>query len=623
MKSHIDNYVNIQLLKEQLRRFGIIGIAAMLIYFLGVLLPLLNAASRAGQDAERLIVMILSMSHPIILIWMVLAPFCVVMALYPYHFSERATTAFYTFPVTKRQLFWTNFTAGTTLMIVPLFIMCLFLLIPIFRTQWPDYTIDAFGSMSRSWRSNVWLPPTIFPDGLEHGQVVNSAWRVMTFFGRNVVGLMFFFGVFLLAVSLAGSRLVSILLCATLPFVPLGVHGLIFGMSSLYLFGVHGAMGDFNQIAGYTIPVAAWHEVINGNAAHDIGIWVHSVVYITIAAAVVALAYLCSCMRKHERTGESVVFNKFKNIMVFALSIAGMVAMGAFMAALFGGRVWWYIGFVLGFTLMFIIAQMIMEKTFDIRHKIKQLVPFGGIMVGGYVVLVLIMTFGMAPYVNRVPDRANVAAVAVREHRGWRNTGSFVSDPAIIARVTELHQEILNTRAYLRQARNNNRFNNASWNRTSPFPITYRMHDGSYIRRVYHLTENFASRIGAYELSGDPAFILAAHRGLQNPQDVHYISIEFWDHHAIDSTTGFVNVIVTSPEEIQRLINVIFVEYQAHLGGGNVRLIPRREIWMNVRIELDPNTEGLASWETTDIINFNSCLDGRVANLLREFGYID
>jgi len=612
MKSHIENFINIQLLKEQLRRFGVIGIAAILIYFLGVLLPLLNAASRAGQDAERMIVMILSMSHPIILIWMVLAPFCVVMALYPYHFSERATTAFYTFPITKRQLFWTNFTAGTTLMIVPLFIMCLFLLIPIFRTQWPDYTIDAFSSMSRSWRSNVWLPPTIFPDGLEHGQVVNSVWRVVTFFGRNVVGLMFFFGVFLLAVSLAGSRLISILLCAALPFVPLGVHGLIYGMSALYLFGIHWEVlsDGIARTMEYTLPVGTWPLIIEGRGTHESGIWLYSVIYIAIAAVVFVLAYMCSRMRRHERTGDSVVFSKFKNAMVFALSMGGMVAMGAFLVALFNGRIWWYIGFVLGFALMFVIGQMIAEKAFDIRHKLKLLIPFGGIMLGAYVLVFLIMTAGMLPGVNRVPDSARVESVS------WGRRSSFISDPEIIDRTIEIHREILNNRVYLRRAQNNDRFLNFGMMHGSAFSIIYRMNDGSYIRRNYFLTNAFADHVGAHELLRSPVFVMASYHGLQNPQDILYLNMDFWSH---DINRDHINVFVTLQEEILPLIDAIASAYQSHL---NPAYRPYQEISVDVRIQLEPNAMSTNAWGT-DWLSFWTCVEGDIMRLLREFGHID
>ena len=629
MKSHIDNFISIPLLKEQMRRFCVIAIAGLLAYFLGVLLPLYNMATRPGIEAERMMVMILSMRHPIVMIWMVLAPFCVVMALYPYHFSGRATTAFYTFPVTKRQLYWTNFFAGAALMIVPLLIMCLFLLIPIFRTQHPEYYIDAFGSIHRNWRGNVALPPTIFPNGLEHGQIVNTLWRVTTFFGRNVVGLMFFFAIFSLAASLAGSRLISILLSGVFPFLPVGVLALVYGMATMYVFGIDEM--HLNRILGdtlaFTVPVGSWHNIIWGRTSHgfpwgrmsqDFPIWVYTIIYIAIAAVLFALAYLCSRMRKHERTGDSVVFNKFKNTMVFVLSIAGMVAMGAFMLTLFGGRFWWYVGFVLGFALMFIIAQMIAEKAFDIRHKIKLLIPFGGIMIGAYVVLVLIMTVGMRPYINRVPNPARVEAVAVQHHRGWRNVPSgFVSDPEFIERVIEIHNEILANRAYLRRVHNNRRFNN-QWGWSRSFPIVYRMDDGSYIRRNYFLTDTFFRRVGAEELLRDPALIMVTYHGLQYPQDVRYLSISFWNN---EHTQHF-SSIVTEQDEILPLVAAILVEYRDHVARMHVARPIGETVWVDVRIELIPDATGQFMIRT-DWVNFNAYVNGEVMRLLREFGHIE
>ena len=618
MKSHINNFVNLQLLKEQLRRFGIIGAAALLAYFLGVLLPLLNESQRAGTGVERMIVNILRMQNPILMVAMVLLPFCVVMALYPYHFSGRATTAFYTFPVTKRQLFWTNFVAGSALIIVPLLIMCLFLLIPIFYTLPAD--IDG---LRQTFRWGIWLPPTIFPeDGLLHGQVINSLWRVTAFFGRNVVGFMFFFGVFSLAVSLAGSRLISILLCAALPFVPAAIHGMIYGMSVFYLFGVHEASlaGSVSQTMVHTFP-AAWNVVIDGNYARELGIWVHTVVYTAIAAVLFALAYMCSRMRKHERTGESVVFNKFKNAMVFTLSMAGMVAMGAFLMALFGGRVWWYTGFMFGFALMFVIAQMIAEKAFDIRHKLKLLIPFGAIMVGAYIVVVLILTVGMRPYVNRVPDSARVEAVAIGRQWGWHNVGPFVSDPEIIERVTEVHREILDNRAYLRRAHNNSRFNNRWGGWVTSFPIIYRMDDGSYIRRNYFLTDSFARISGARELANDPVFLFAAHHGLQNPQDIRYISIDFWGQ-TMGVDRAHVAVLVTLQEEILQLIPVIAAEYHAHRNPVHDIITVDEQLSVNMRIELNQNVVGRNA-ATQEWLHFWTCADGELMSLLREFGHID
>ena len=615
MKSHINKFVCTPLLKEQLRRFGLIGAAGVLVYSLGVLLPLLNAASRGGQNAERMIVQILSMGQPIILIWMVLAPFCVVMALYSYNFSGRATTAYYTFPITKRQLFWTNFAVGSVLMILPLLIMCLFLLFPIFHTQFPGYHTDSFGSMTQVWHTNVRFPPALFPNGMEHGQVINTAWRVATFFGRNVVGLMFFFAVFVLAVSIAGSRMVSVLLCAALPFVPLGVHGLIYGMSVLYLYGIHWEVlaDGIGRTAEYTLPVASWHFMIEGRGTHTSGIWLYSVVYIAIAAVVFALAYMCSRMRRHERTGDSVVFSKFKNAMVFALSMCGMVVMGAFLVALFNGRIWWYIGFALGFALMFVVGQMIAEKAFDIRHKLKLLIPFGGIMLGAYVLVFLIMTTGMLPGVNRVPDSARVDAVALRDNRMWDR--SFISDPEIIERTIEIHREIINNRGYLRRAQNNDRFVSFGMAHGSPFPIIYRMNDGSYIRRNYFLTNAFADRVGMTELIASPVFVVASHPGLQRPEDIRQLRVEFWDsERRVAFVHGEYNQDVLLP-----LIDIISAEYYAYLSG--LQWLAGELVSVNVTIEMEWDTAGRnVAW--SDWINFRTSMDGELMQLLDEFGLV-
>jgi len=551
-----------------------------------------------------MIVQILSMGHPVMMIWMVLAPFCVVMALYTYNFSGRATTAYYTFPITKRQLFWTNFAAGSALMIVPLLILCLFLRFPIFYTYVPE-PVNVY---SGSWRSNVLLPSTLFPNGLEHGQVINSAWRMMTFFGRNVIGLMFFYAVFLLAVSIAGNKVVSVLLCAALPFVPLAVYGLINGMSIFYVFGIHWEVlsGGLGRTVEYTLPVGAWYAVIGGNATHGQNIWMYSIIYSVIAAAVFALAYMCSRMRRHERTGESVVFGKFKNVMVFVLSMGGMVVMGAFMYAMFNGRVWWYIGFALGFALMFFVGQMIAEKTLNIRHKLKLLLPFGGVMIGAYLIVVLIMTVGMRPYVNRVPDTARVEAVSLSNDRIWGRRSSFMYDAEAIARITEIHREILDNRRYLRRAANSTRFdNNTGRLFGSMFPIIYRMDDGSYVMRNYFLTNEFARRVGIQELHDSPAFRIASHFGLQNPEYVRNITFEF---RGDTRSMAFVHA-GSRPDVIQTVLDAVSAEYYAYLNDS--RRFGRGWVSVSVTIAVE---HGNNSWD--DWISFMMPADGELMQLL-------
>ena len=234
MKSLINNLINTPLLKEQLRRFSVIGVAGIILYLFAIIVPLISEGSRDGSGQERFLIIVMSMQNPMQIIWMVLAPFCVVMALYTYNFSRRVTSAFYTFPITKRQLFWTNFVTGTILMLLPLLILCISLLVPIYYSPHPYYQPQqAFYSGGSFW-SGVSFPVTIFPaDGLAPGATINSFGRIAAFFVRSAVGTMFYFSLFLVAISVAGNRVVSVLMCAALPFIPIGLHGLLSGVGHL------------------------------------------------------------------------------------------------------------------------------------------------------------------------------------------------------------------------------------------------------------------------------------------------------------------------------------------------------------------------------------------------------
>jgi len=630
MKSLINQFISTTLLKEQLRRFSFIGIVGMLTYFFAVMIPFINTGRRIGSSGaqERFIIDILSMQHPIMMIWMVLAPFCVVMALYPFNFSRRVTSAFYTFPITKRQLFWTNFVAGSILMLLPLLILCVFLLIPVYYSPHRMFFADG----GYTW-SGVWLPPALFPaDGLAPGAILNSFGRVSALFGRSVVGLMFYFSVFLLAVSVAGNRVISVFLCVAFPFIPAGVHGLIIGVASFYVFGLSPEffVGTVEATMTYSNPVfqfAIFERVTNSYfASLFIGrpsAIVHTILYIIMAIGLFAVAYVSSRKRKHERTGDSIVFISFKNVMVFLVSMAGMILMGMFTLAMFGGRVMMYFGFVFGFALAYFIAQMIAEKAFDVRHKIKYLLHFSIVMGGIYVAMLLFTTVGLSGYVNRIPDRADIVGVSVL--RPWRgNTAGVTNDPEVIARMTEIHNEILNNRGYIRRTHWNH-FASLTWTRNFILPITYRLHDGTYVHREYILPMEFADRVGALALSTEPAIILAQRTALANPEAVESISIEFWAYSREEHTRFEIN----DPEQVLAMVEAIGIEYIAHRQntpqGGHFYSPPRQtHVGVNLMMRQGaPDATGVAIRDFSTWLNFVVLNEGPVMELLMEWGYLE
>ncbi|MCL2286677.1 MAG: hypothetical protein FWC32_10000 [Firmicutes bacterium] len=571
--------INTALLQEQLKRFWVIAVVPMLIYLLSIVVPLHNAGHNTiGPQQSRFMLNILTMGYPTIIFAMVLVPFCVAMALYPYNFNSTATSAFYTFPVTKRQLFWTNFAAGAILILLPLLVLSLILLVPIYFN--PGYQFSYWEGVQSSWR-NVHLPHTLFPNDLAEGAVMNTFRQMAGFFARAAIGFMFYYGVFLIAVNVAGNRVVSVLLCGALPFIPVAVHGLFWGIGMLYVFGTSG-VDSGRQIVEtllLTNPVI-WMVVIGGQMRRFLGLFfirgggqsglmLYYIFYTVSTAVFLAIAYVCSCKRKLERTGDSVVFTSLKNVLVFILSMAGMVMMGIFGIHLLESRFGMYLGGIIGFVLFYFIAQMIAEKSFNVvGQKAKSLIYFGGTIIGIYLVMFIVTTFGMGFYVNRVPARAEIEGVALQR---WNYRVVPITEPEIIDRTIEIHNTILDNRGYLRRL---------FWQNIRAdidhrnFEIAYRLTDGTYIHRRYIVSTRFRRQHGIDDLFREPSVILANYPGLQRPEIIESVNITFdvregevWSHH---------NKVIIDQQLISSLIEAIKADYLTQLArrstdsAGNV-----------------------------------------------------
>jgi len=618
--------INTPLLKEQLKRFWVIGVVPMLVYLLGVVLPLYSTNEWDLTAQSRNIVNVLSMSNPVLIFMMIVVPFCAAMALYPYHFNERATTAFYSFPITKRQLFWTNFAAGAILILLPLVILTVILLIPI-RFN-PDYSISTMDGVSWAW-SRISLPLVLFPEWLAEGATINTFGLVMGFFARIVLGFMFYFSLFLVAVSVAGNRVISVLLSGAFPLVPMAIHALLWLIGGIYVFGMGDTMSNrFANTAAYTNPVMWWQIISQSdriNSGNFIGhldgipnLLIHAIVYIAIGVALLVTAYVCSHKRKLERTGESVVFTSLKNALVFTVATLGMIGTAALMASIMRNRFGWYLGGVIGFILAYFIAQMIAEKAFNIfKPKAKPLLYFGGIMISAYIVVLLITTFGMGFYVNRVPAQEDVQGVWLQHVWNQRWELPVITDSDTISHTIDIHNEIINNRSYLRRVFWQNM---AGASGHHMLPITYVLHDGTRIHRTYTVSRGFMERHGIDELlDSRPVLLATASQVLRNPEDVAGVRLNLdrtlADYDGIDFDE--IMSIGIQGAGIERLLEAITEDFLRDRRGWDTC------DW----------TDGQTRWITIDFqqqsgvflgsINLTFFRDGEIMGWLLGNGYLD
>ena len=509
----MNKIINKTLFTEQLRRFWAVGVLTLIAFVLGIYLPFYQNILRGEIfRAINSINQIIHLQQFFLMFLMLVVPFTCVLALFHYANKGASTSAFHCFPVNKKQIFFSNVAAGWVLMLVPLLILSFLLLMTPVRERVYDF--------STGYQIFV---------GTE---VINSFFRVTVFFLRAALGFTFYFAVFTFAASVSGSRIVGGLLGLTLPLIPIGLLSLVMGAGSLYLFGLDFANSAIEEIIYFTGIFT--NPVVWGSAGfRGVPGIVVVFVYFAICAVVMALAYMCYHRRKQERAGDSIVFTPVKNVLVFLLSIAGMVSIGVSIMYLAGARWWLYPGFAVGFVISFFIAQMIAEKTFMVAYKAKSLLRFGLVLICMYAVLIFVTHVAMRGIVNFIPEQNDVVGVNFRNSWNLITTPeTFASDPYAIAATIDIHNQILAHRQ---------RINNFAWNnelgrnRQPSFRINinYLLANGRIVQRSYTLPRSLAQSFGAYTIMDNPSVILSNYPALISPGVIDEIIVRF-DHYATD-----------------------------------------------------------------------------------------
>jgi len=379
-------------MKEQLRRFWPIMPIMLFVYVIAVLLPIYSQSGSTYYEAQA-VEQLFSMNNVQLRISTAFVPLIIVMFLFHPLFNTQAATAFRHYSENKFMLFWANMFAGFILMLVPLILVNLFI--------------------------------------LPHA----SPMAVVGFLVRISVSYTFYFAAFTLAVTLAGNAFMAVFLCVLIPVLPVLVYKLSLIIASLYVFGFTTAsVADPLVILEYTNPIMQFESV------NQINQGVLYITYTTITSVLLLAANTCFCLRKAEHAGNLIAFSVIKLVLVFILSVAGLVMLGSFTAMHITSRFFIFLYCVLGFVLAFVVAQMLVEKTFDIRCKLKPFLPVGGAACALYVILLLITSFGFTSYVNYVPQRTMIVGVHLSINEPWQPDDGFENNHEAITQVLTLHE---------------------------------------------------------------------------------------------------------------------------------------------------------------------------------------
>ena len=509
MKERVINLISGTLLREQLRRFWPLMLLCMLGYLLFVIFPLyLHPGGRDVHRSAQVMIDLLSMRHPFLLLAIALIPFGTVILLFSPLLNARTTVGFYQLSDSKNQLFWTNALSGLILMVVPLLLLCAAMLI---RVHLPSF----FDGQDR-----IATPFDLFSRMLLEDALINTFPVVLEFFLRVALSMLFYFSLFLLAVTLSGSAIAAGFLCLVLPFVPALLHRFGTLVTSVYVFGYDAPdLPPMEQILAYANPLTWFWQTLVNAIVYVFGFadipppaperisrftnpltwgwtWGHErqrlyvLAYIAGTVLLLGAARACFVARRIEHAGELIVFRPFKNVLIFLLSVTGMMAMGRFFLLFVSGRWFLYYGFVLGFALTFCVAQMVFEKSCDIRHKLKWLPPSAGIVAALYGLMLLTTLFGARFYTHYVPEPGQVIGVYLSHEARWTESERFRTDSTSIEEAIQLHQQILGIQSDLtrtEQSDHRSDMRDAFWQSISGSGRRFSDNGGLYLYISYQL----------------------------------------------------------------------------------------------------------------------------------------
>ena len=489
---------------EQLKRFWAVSLVAFIIM---AWTPFeIFISKRNPIDAALLIIRIFSLHNDIFLIIpLFILPIVTVFLTMSSFFNKNEMTYLYSFPIKKQAIHLTNALAGIILTVLPILFICLLLLI--IPVEYVEYIEDL------RYHVNDYLATALFQNNIAPGDIINTFPIVAIFFTRLTIIALFNFAVFWLAFSISGSGIISFLLAGALMLVAVLFPGYSNLIASFYFYGAPPEYAIFYiDTSVMIIPGVHWMFYFPQTKNE---LFTQILVYSLVIIFLSSLAFFISSLRKAENTGNAIVFNAVKNIIIFITSYS----LGVIVSILLDI---YYLGFLLGFVFGYFISQMIVEKSFFIWHRAKYLLHFTAVMVVLYAVFFLYTQFGMGFYINKIPEQVVGISITEGSSRNWNWISNyeihFITSPDVISITKETHGNIIADRPKGRIR---------PWGQTgyNIISIDYLLENGRIMKRYYVLTYESIINSGLMDILTHEDMLLHSNAILLYPEEVMNIVI--------------------------------------------------------------------------------------------------
>ncbi|SER98719.1 ABC-2 type transport system permease protein [Gracilibacillus ureilyticus] len=440
-------YFKKELLKQSFRTTGWIGIA----YFIAltIILPLQVVMDISAERDEyntyyfERVDDLFDINGPLQIITILTVPFLAGIFAFRYIQVKGSADFIHSLPLSRNKLFHHHFLVGYAMVVIPVIVTGLILYIM-------SNTMDV-EELFLQRDVGVWL-----------------------FFTVIIVSLMYSFTV--LAGGITGVSAIQGMLSYIFLIFPVGIVYLIFFNLEMLLSGFSPGYLWEENYSGWSPIVQSVFFFESGEIDYNV-MWIYAVIAV-ICYLIALVLYRC---RPVEAASQTLIFHYLKPIFKIGVTFCFMLLFGTYFGMVQEQYIGWItFGYIFGALLGYLIAEMLIQKTWRVFGEWKGFFIYIGISL----LVLASLVFDWFGYETRVPQAGEVEGIQIIDFVSYYDDPSVefdelpkIEDEKLIKLITEFHQEIIDTGTLDRDWQSD----------SSEIYINYYLDNGTNIKRQYFI----------------------------------------------------------------------------------------------------------------------------------------
>ncbi|QDP40592.1 DUF6449 domain-containing protein [Radiobacillus deserti] len=224
---------------------------------------------------------------------------------------------------------------------------------------------------------------------------------IITWMSITIIINLFVFATCTLVGIFTGISALQIVLTCILFFLPAGIVMLWMFNLDFFLFGyasTYTLSSDVQMLSPFTRMMEIIYSSIN---------WWEFLIYAILAILFYLFSVYFYRKRKVEAANQAIAFIYLRPIFKYGVTICFMLLSGIYFGETQGDIGWLIFGYVVGAIFGYIIAEIVLLKTWRVFHRLLHLVPFTIVMF----VIGLFIHLDVFGYESKIPEEENIQKV--------------------------------------------------------------------------------------------------------------------------------------------------------------------------------------------------------------------